>query len=103
MEDGVQQPDAVGEDVLPQFIPIPPESRVMLPPAVEPGVGEARVRELGDDIDRGFEGKGRPVEEEEAPVCRDGQGLPGMEVDTVEHAEVDLRERMAVMTRDVRE
>ena len=31
LEDGVQQPDAVAEDVLPQFIPLPPESRVVLP------------------------------------------------------------------------
>ena len=32
LEDGVRQPDAVAE-VLPQFIPLPTESRVVLPPA----------------------------------------------------------------------
>ena len=36
-------------------------------------------------------------------MCRDGQELPGMEVDTVEDAGTDLRELMAVMTRDAKE
>ena len=34
------------------------------------------------------------------PVCRDGQEFPGMEIVTVEDAEVYLRDQMAVMTRD---
>ena len=48
--------------VLPQFIPLPPESRVVLPPVDEPGQGETRVPEVGDDVDRGFEALGRPAE-----------------------------------------
>ena len=83
LEDGVRQPDAVAE-VLPQFIPLPTESRVVLPPADEPGKGETRVREVGDDVEHEFAGLGRPVEEEEAPTCRDGQELPGMELDSMD-------------------
>ena len=102
LEDGVRQPDAVAE-VLPQFIPLPTESRVVIPPADEPGKGETRVREVGDDAEHEFAGLGRPVEEDEAPACRDGQELPGMELDSVEDAEADLRELMAVMTRDAKD
>ena len=36
-------------------------------------------------------------------MCREGQDLPGMEVDTIEDAEADLRELMAVMTRDAKD
>ena len=37
------------EMIVPQFVPI--ESRVVLPPADEPGKGETRVREVGDDVE----------------------------------------------------
>ena len=90
LEDGVRQPDAVAE-VLPQFIPLPTESRVVLPPADEPGKGETRVREVGDDVEHEFEGLGSPVEEEEAPACRDGQELPGMEIDVMHGNPTDVR------------
>ena len=60
----MQQPDAVGADVLTQVIPLPPESMVVLSPADEPGQGETRVREVGLDVDRGFDGLGKSVEEE---------------------------------------
>ena len=50
LEHCVQQPDAIGEEVLPQFIPLPLESRVGFPPADAPGKGETRVREVGDSM-----------------------------------------------------
>ena len=92
LADGVQRPEAVGANVLPQLVPLPPESRVVVPPAEKAGQGETRVREVGGDVDRGFEGLGETLEEEQAPACPEGQDLPSMEVDTIEKAEADLRE-----------
>ena len=92
LEEGAQQSDAVGADVLSLFLELPPVCRVLLPPAIEPGQGETRVREVDDDVDRGFEVLGRSLEEEKIPSCPEGQKHPGLDIDTVDEAEVDLRE-----------